>query len=207
MNQAMRWAAHEPVDLSQQVVLIIILACFALIGLRRGVNRELWTLIGIAVGIWITDRLGPTLHERVNRFYRLGWFALSGGLSSEDPTAAWQKAKELPDLIKGSAAIEMLVFGFFCAIVLVFIVIGQRHAAAPKTHALRFLGAIVGAINGFLVASVILPRVITDTTMTIRVPTKEVTDVLVDTGNIGLLVVFFVVTLIALGLYNASGKK
>ena len=101
MNQAMRWAAHGPVNLGEHTVLIFILACFALIGLRRGVNRELLTFVGILIGIWITDKLGPTLHERVNRFYRLGRFALSGGLSGDDPAAEWQKAKQLPDLVGG----------------------------------------------------------------------------------------------------------
>jgi uncharacterized membrane protein required for colicin V production len=207
MNQAVRWAAHGPVNLSQHTVLIIILACFALIGLRRGVNRELLSFVGIVISIWITDKLGPTLHERINRFYRLGRFALSGGLSADDPAAEWQKAKQLPDLIGGEAAINALVFCFFFLIVLLFVIIGQRRIQGPKTRVLQVLGAAVGAINGFLVASIILPRVVTGTTMTINVPTKEVTNALVDTGNIGLLVVFLVVTVIALGLHNASGKK
>ncbi len=189
------------------MLLGVTLSLFGFVGFRRGVNRELLSLIGIALGMWLAGNLGVAVKAWVNLFFKLGRFALTGGLTSDDPMAAWEEARNQLDLVQGSAQEQFLVLVAFVLIVLVFYQWGQRRFPAPDAFMLRVLGLLAGGINGFLVAYYLLPLLFPTPTTVINVPTGELRATLTDGQTVAVVIVFFVIVLIGFGLYSASGAK
>ena len=79
------------IDLNQLYLIIGLVVLFGLMGLRRGVFRELLALAGVflamVVGKWGVRFLEPW----VNRFYKLGMFALKWGLPLTTRPAFWRR--------------------------------------------------------------------------------------------------------------------
>jgi uncharacterized membrane protein required for colicin V production len=192
---------------SQTLLLGGLLALFAYMGLRRGVNRELLSTLGIVLGILSSRRLANAFTPWVNRFYRLGRFALSGGLFSDNPAAAWQAASNMPDLIRSPLEQQLFILITFFTIVLVFYLIGRRRIPLPKTLMLKVLGLVAGAINGFLVAYFLSPYLLSFPVTTVVLPSQELRKTLTASDNMALVLFVFVAIMIAFGLYNAGGSR
>ena len=192
--------------INQYLVLGIIFAVFAFLGFRRGVNRELLLMVGIGLAIMLAAKAGPSFQPQVNRFYKLARFALSGGLTSENPAEAWLGLSDLPPLIDTPEKVELLSLALFTLTVLFFYVLGEMFYAGPQSPWLGFLGLISGGINGFLIAYYLIPIVFPQPVAIIMVPSQQVNSTLADTQNWALIIVVFVAVLIALGLYSVAGS-
>jgi len=201
MGNALTWTVD------QYLLLGVTLALFALVGLRRGVNRELLSMVGIGVGILVSERGAVVLQPQVNRLYQMVRFALSGGLSSPDPTAAWAQASSLPPLVSTAAHLQTLALCVFVLIVLIFYLLGQRLLRKSNSIIIRFLGMLAGGINGYLTASFIFPTLLNGAPAVITVPSQAVTTTLSTPRNIAFVIVFFIVVMIVFGLYNAGSSK
>lgn len=199
--------SNPNLTLSQTLMLGTILALSAYLGLRRGVNRELVSTIGIVVGTLFSSRLADMFTPSVNRFYRLGRFALSGGITGDDPAGTWQKMKALPDLVSTPLSQQVLTLCLFFAILLIFYLVGQRSVPAGKTLVLRLLGVFAGAINGFLVAYFLSPYLLNVPKTTIVLPSAELSKILTNRHNVALVLFVFVSIMIAFGLYNAGPAR
>jgi len=177
---------------------------FGFLGFRRGVNRELFSMFGIALGMWLASSLGPALVPLANRLYKLLRFALTEGLTSGDPTAAWQNAKAWPDLIRTTADVQLLALGVFVVIVLLFYLWGQGRARPPQTGMSKLLGLVAGGINGFLIAYFLFPALLPKSTAVITLPSGQINATLGNRQTVALAIVIFTVLLIAFGLHSAS---
>lgn len=195
------------IALSQSVLLGVILAVFAYLGFRRGVNRELLLTLGIVLGILLSPRMALILTPWVNRFYRLGRFALSGGLFSDNPAAAWQAASGLDDLVESPRDQLILTLVIFSSFVLLFFIIGRKRLPLGKTLILRVLGALAGAVNGFLIAYFLSPHLLNVYETTVILPSQELRTTLTATETIARAVFVFLAVMIAFGLYNARGSR
>ncbi len=195
--------------INQYVLLGIVLAIFAFLGFKRGVNRELLSMIGVGLGILLADGLAHALQGWVNRFYKLGRFALAGGLTAADPTQAWQGIEKLPALVSTPEDLRFLAILIFLILLLVIYLLGQRFIAAPKTFMAQFLGLLAGGINGFLVAYYLFPLVLVPSqAVIIKLPSSEVKATLGSSRSIAMVVVLVIVVLIAFGLHSTpSGRK
>lgn len=182
----------------------MVLLLFGLVGLKRGVDRELFSMLGIALGMWLAGSFGPSLAPLVNRLYKLGRFALTGGLTSGEPTAAWQDAKAWPDLIRTASDVQLLVAGVFGIIVLLFYLWGQIGVRPPQTGMSKLLGLVAGGINGFLVAYFLFPALLPQSKAVITLPSGQINATLSNRQTVALAIVVFTVLLIAFGLHNAS---
>ncbi|MBC7237490.1 MAG: CvpA family protein [Chloroflexi bacterium] len=189
---------------SQQWLVGLAVAFFGYLGFRRGINRELLQTIGTALAIWVASALAPLMQGQVNRLYKLMQLMLSGGLLSDNPAQAWQDVRQLPDLIRTPADVQMLTMVTFIAITLFFYFVGQQQLPNPESLALHILGAFGGVINGFLAAYFLFPLVFTKSEAVIRLPSGEVQQTLTNEQTIARMVAFFVFVLIAFGLYTAS---
>jgi len=185
----------------------VFLVVFAYLGLRRGVSRELTLTLGIVLGILISPSMAIGFTPWVNRFYRLGRFALSGGLFSDNPAAAWQATSAVGELVKSPRDQQVFTVVLFFAIVLLFFLIGRARIPVGKTVMLRVLGALTGAINGFLVAYYLSPYLLNVYETTVVVPSQELRKTLTAADNIALAVWVFIAVVIAFGLYNARGSR
>lgn len=194
--------------INQYVLLGIVLAIFAFLGLKRGVNRELLSMIGVGLGILLADGLAHALQGWINRFYKLGRFALAGGLTADDPTQAWQQIEKLPALVSTPEDLRFLGILIFLILTLVVYLLGQRFIAAPKTAMAQFLGLLAGGINGFLVAYYLFPLVLAPSKAVINLPSSEVKATLGSSRTIAMVVVLVIVVLIAFGLHSTpSGRR
>lgn len=195
------------VNVSEYLLMGLALGLFALIGFRRGVHRELISLIGIGLGMLIANGMTAALTPTVNHYYRMLQFAVKGGLSAPDPTAAWAASQSAPALIRTTTQQQTLGVAIFAVVALIFVGIGQWRGAPPRSFGLRVLGVLMGLINGFLVARFLTPVLFAAPRALIALPSGEVQAALNNSQTIAFVILFFVLVLIALGLYSASGSK
>jgi len=193
------------IELNQLYLMVGFVILFGLMGLRRGVFRELLTLfgvfVGIAVGSWATDFLEPWL----NRFHRLFMFVLKGGLVAEDPTSILAEVKELPPLVVTDSDRLILGTAAFGLIVLAFYLLGEFAIDPPKTASQRFSGVILAGTNGYFIAYFLAPRHLPMPETTIRFSTSGLVDLL--SQNLVKVVLVFVLILIVLGLQMSTRPR
>ncbi|MBM4465626.1 MAG: CvpA family protein [Chloroflexi bacterium] len=193
------------IDLNQLYLIIGLVILFGLMGLRRGVFRELLALGGVflamVVGRWGTSFLEPW----VNRFYKLGMFALKGGLVAEDPASIFAKVKELPPLVSTDSDRLMLGTGAFALVVLAFYLLGEFVVDPPETMSQRLSGVILAGANGYFMAYFLAPRHLPTPQTTIRFSTEGLVALL--TQNLIKVVLAFVIILIGLGLQMSTRPK
>lgn len=199
MEGAVTWT------IDQYAIVGAALLVFGFVGLQRGIHRELYSMVGIGIGALLSGWLARALGPQINRTYRLGRFALEGGFSGEDPTAAWRRIGALPDLVRTPEDVSFVSVTIFCLIVLVAGLVGQRRARAPFSLLPRVLGLFAGALNGFLVCYHLVPLVFPAPRAIIAVSGGDVRSVLASGQTLALVAVSFVAILIAFGLHNASG--
>lgn len=198
-------------------VLLSIGVIFGLIGFLRGVAREVATAIGIIIACLILRWGERSLTVWVNRLYRMGLFAVQGGLVAEDPTPIWAGVRELPPLIEtDSERLIFRLFTFALFVLLSYIAGNKIFRRRPKTFGpliiypgpsfiSRFLGITVGLINGYLVANFAIPRAFPEVETVIRLPSGPVVEFL--QTNLAFVFIGLVVILITLGLGGTSLKK
>ena len=119
-------------NVSQYAVMGLALGLFGFLGFRRGVNRELLSLIGIGIGMLLATQFAPSLVPSVNRFYKLGRLAMSGGLTSDNPMEACQSVQQLPALVQTPEEIELLGMIIFLLVFGFFYLAGEKSFPAPE---------------------------------------------------------------------------
>ncbi len=197
----------DTLTVSHYLVMGLGIGLFAVIGFRRGASRELLLVAGIGLGILAAQALATSLAPAVSKYYRLGQFALTGGINAEDPGLAWQEAKNLPALVQTDRQIELLGLAIFGVIVLAFFLAGQWWGGKAQGFPHRLLGLLFGVVSGFLVMRFVLPIILLDPQTVIALPAGQVNEALVNTRTVARVLVFFVCVLIALGLLSARGAR
>ena len=200
MDSAATWTVD------QHVVLAVVLGLFGLSGYRRGIDREFLLAVGILLAMAVSGSLASSVQHQVNRVHKLSRFALVGGLTSGDPSAAWRSVSGQPALVQTSADLGTLGVAIFLMCVLLFYMIGEARPANASVGG-RVLGLLVGSLNGYLVARYLFPTALPKAMAIIAVPSGEIRGTLSDTNTIARVVVFAVLVLIAFGLHGASGQR
>jgi hypothetical protein len=200
-------------------VVLLFSVIFIIVGFLRGVRAEAWTTAFIVLAFIVLGLFGDALVAWANRFYKLTRFALAGGIVAENPVEIWQQFADSPPLIETD--FERMVFRI--AVFLTLYLIGLFVARAAVSRSLapigfglirrlpdlgeRVMGALLGAVNGFLVALFVLPQVLPATRRTVIVvpQTTAVSDFLQE----NLINVAFIIVVIAivLGLMASGGLR
>ena len=178
---------------------------FGLMGLRRGISRELLTLAGVFLAIAVGKWGAPFLKPWANRYYKLVMFSLKGGLVAEDPTSVLAEIEKLKVPI--TTAHDLLILGTvaFGLVVLAFYLLGEFVIKPPKKISERLSGAILAGINGYFIAYFLVPRHLPTPQATIRFSTSGIMDLL--SQNLIKVVLGFVLILILLGLQMSTRPK
>jgi uncharacterized membrane protein required for colicin V production len=192
--------------LSEYALLGLVVGGFALVGLLRGVNRELLSAIGVGIAILLAEPAATALGPQVNLFVKLGQLAFSGGLAGGDLGASWSKIREAESFIQTPDDMRLFGVALFLLMVALAYAIGQIRIQAPAGPVLRVLGLMAGGVNGFLIAFYLFPILFPKPTALIAVPSGQVQATLTSGSTIARVVLVFVVVLIALGLYSASRR-
>lgn len=138
----------EMLRFDQSTLVVLMVMGLGLVGFGRGVRAEGISLAGVmaSTAIFTQDPMRLSLVAMINRFPRV----LDLLLASDDGTSAWG----LGSLQPLSNADDRLLFYtiFYMGTVVLFYWVGFTFGGAPLMRAHRFLGGVMGAINGFLVA-------------------------------------------------------
>ncbi|MDP2661028.1 MAG: hypothetical protein Q8R28_09905 [Dehalococcoidia bacterium] len=136
----------EVLQVDQSTLVVLMVIALGLVGFWRGVRAEGITLAGVmaATAIFTQDPMRLRLVSMINRFPRV----LDMLLTSEDGTSAWSIGQLQP---LGAADDRLMFYAvFYLAVVAVFYWVGFVYGGVPLMRSHRFLGGILGAINGFL---------------------------------------------------------
>ncbi len=123
------------VQLTTQVVLLVVVIIFGFIGFRRGAQREFLVTLGIIfASVLVQSKLGHDwLVFWANRMYKLVLFVLRGGLGASDPSAVWAKIRALPNLI--TTPQQQLYLTLIVFVVIVLLAYPMGYLVAPKKKA------------------------------------------------------------------------
>lgn len=183
-------------------VVLVVAILFGIIGFMRGPRRELIVTLFIVVAFLLTTVFEDQLVILVNRFWRLIRIAASGALTSDNPGSALASVSGEP-LIGNDAQRSLFRIIVFSFLVLfgygrgggqfrdravrplvgvmtlgLFTVEAQaaQAARAPRMRlSTRLAGFVAGAVNGFLVAYYLLPRLVRGEQAVLVIPTLSTT--------------------------------
>jgi small basic protein len=188
------------------VALVAVL--FAYLGARRGLTIELFMLVGVVMGILFADQLTKFLEPWVNISWQLTLAIVRERAFS--PEAIVKVLFNQPKLI--TQAIHRLYLGsiVFVWLVLMGFFIGRKRSAKakPPRPTTRVLAAMVGAVNGYLIAFFLFPRHITATTTVITMSSVNIKSFLhVQLGVPILVAVLVLITMGVLGTREGGKPK
>ena len=130
------------------------LLAFGTLGFRRGWVRELATLGGVLLSWLIVVALGLTLVDWANRLVLIVRFTWDGGFDLADPTGLLRTLRAAPAIDPWRPEVFLLVV--FAIGVVAAYYLGGRFAAGPGATSDAVLGTLAGALNGYVLAYVVL---------------------------------------------------
>ncbi len=150
-------------QLQVAIAFLLYMFVFGWIGWRRGMNRELIVLITSVVTLIIVRLQGDTLVKIANLGWQLFNMILSGGLSDSggtDTASTTSTASTTPLITTCSDTVTTCnapgyLFLFWVSVVIFAYVIGTVYVKSSPSNGWAVL---IGIANGFVYASVVLPR-------------------------------------------------
>lgn len=141
-------------------------------------------------------------------------FALQGGLTADDPGVVFASVRELPPLIATDQHELQFTLALFSFLVIFMYLFGRwRFRIRPTAHGplliypisrlRRLMACALGAINGYLLAHVLVPLLFPQAETVIKVPGDRLASRLDE--NLVLVIIGLVLVLIIFGL-QASGR-
>jgi uncharacterized membrane protein required for colicin V production len=193
------------INLNQLYLVTGFIILFGIMGLRRGISRELLSLVGIFLAMVVGKWGAPSLQPWVNRSYKLVIFALKGGMVAEDPGSVLTKIGNLKLPVTTKSDLLILGTAVFGLIVLAFYLLGEFVIKPPKKASQRLLGIILAGMNGYFIAYFLIPRHLPTPKATIRISTSGMMDLL--SQNLIKVVLGFVLIMIFLGLQMSTRPR
>lgn len=216
------WQGAASINLAQQtlvdatVFILALISVFILLGFLRGLARELILTFFIIIAQVLLNRYFDSLVAWANRLYRMAFFALKGGLASDDPLAIWNSIQAMRPLVETQQDKVTFTLATLGAALIFGYIIGNvfsRGKLAPVGISLlwrpgallpRLLGAVGGAVNGYLIVNYVVPRLLTEPRAVIVVPATKVSNVL--QINLVNVAIALLVIIVIVGL-QASGSR
>ena len=190
----------QAIRLDQITIIAAVVLLFGCIGFQRGFLRELVAAPAILVAPVLAPWLGVALKPWANRFYKLFMFARFGGLVTDDLASVMEKVKKVSPLINTPEDVVRLGSVIFLLIIAAGYLVGEWRVKGPGDRLTRLLGAAMGAINGYVLVQVLVPRFWSAQFAVIVVPTASVLQVFHGQVAAVLVVTFAVLTVYALRL-------
>jgi hypothetical protein len=186
-------------------VVAVVAGVFAYLGVRRGMTVGQFMLIAIVAGILLADRLAKFLVPWINVSYQIALAVVREHATS--PDALVKTMFSQPLLITKDWQRLDLGSLMFVLLVLMGYLIGRRRSAKVKGAALmtQFLAAVVGAINGYLIAFFLLPRYLTASRTVVTVPNVNIKSLL--QVQLSLPILLLVLVIITIGVLGTRQRK
>jgi uncharacterized membrane protein required for colicin V production len=180
------------VGLDQGLLLNILIAICAVLGLRRGVAKEMVLLVGVIIGSLFAPTGGPYVPALLAAGQKAFTQLTQGGNAQAAVTA-----------MSYSKTMDLIMFGI---ILLLSLVISRIISKPAKGFSSRLFGALVGGLNGFLIGRFAFPRLFAEPE-TVLVISGLKTQSQFSPVNTATAVVVFVIVLIGLGIRQSTPPK
>ena len=183
----------------------VVAGVFAYLGVRRGMTVGQFMLIAIVAGILLADRLAKFIEPWLNISYQIALAVIRERATS--PDALVKTMFSQPQLITKDWQRLDLGSLMFVLLVLMGYLIGRRRSVKAKAAALmtRFLAAVVGAINGYLITFFLLPRYLTASRTVVTVPNVNIKSLL--QVQLSLPILLLVLVIITIGVLGTRQHK
>ncbi|MBI2940786.1 MAG: hypothetical protein HYY04_10150 [Chloroflexi bacterium] len=135
-------------------IVVLVLIGFGAVGFQRGWLREITTLGVLLLGWLILAALGWDIVLATNKAYLALQFTLVGGFDAVDANALLRQLRAQP-LINPRSPDLFLAFLYVLAAAGGYYA-GQRLAPPRRTLSTQALGALGGAVNGYLITYVLV---------------------------------------------------
>ena len=195
------------IALDYKLIVPIVVLFFAYLGCRRGISKELLSLVGVLVATALAKGQTAFLSGWVNRLYRIGMFAVKGGLSASDPGKVMAEISKLAPPISTPEQEKLLVVVSFVVLLAVFYLLGEDKVGQPQDLMQRVLGLFVGGLNGFLIGRFLFPRLFPGEKTHITILSKQVSQYLDSEKALTWAVVVFCLIMIIYGVQSSSSPR
>jgi hypothetical protein len=191
------------INITEWWFVVAIAAAFAWFVMRRGITVGLFMLGGTVAGMALADTLARLIKPWVNFSYQTILAMVSQHAFS--PEDLFKAALKQPQLITQDSHLVLLGSVLFVLIIVLAYLIGKRRKTKPPRHMTRALAALIGAVNGYLIAFFLFPRHITQQETVITVPNVDIKYLL--QVQLGLPILVAVVVVITVGVLGAREGK
>jgi uncharacterized membrane protein required for colicin V production len=176
----------------QGLLLNILIAICAVLGLRRGVAKEMVVFVGVVIGFLFASTGGPYMPTLLTAGQK-AFTQLTQGGGAQATMAA----------LSYTDTMDLIVFGF---ILLVSLVISRMLRKPSKGLSSRLFGTLVGGLNGYLIGRFVFPRLLAEPE-TVLVISGLKTQSHFSPANTATAVVVFIIVLIGLGIKQSTPPK
>ena len=189
------------VQITEWWFVALVAIVFAYFVLRRGLTVGLYMLVAAVSGLVIADPIAKFLKPWVN-FTSQVILALIRQRAFT-PDELFKAAAKQPQPITQTSHMVALGSLVYVLLIVIGFLIGQMRKAQARPSRLMtlILAALVGVVNGYLVAYFLFPRHFTAQTTIITVPNVNVRDLL--RIQLGLPLLITIVVVITLGVLSA----
>jgi hypothetical protein len=172
---------------------------------RRTLTVGLYMLVSGLFGMLMADRLANFLEPWINFTYKCILAIMRERAFS--PEALFKAALKQPPIITTPEQRLVLGSGVFLAVMLIGYLIGKQQArkARPMRRTTRVLAALVGAVNGYLLAFYIFPRHFTAQKTIVTVPNVNVRNLL--QVQLNLPIIAMIVVIITMAVLEARAGR
>jgi len=181
------------VSVEQGLLVSILVGICAVLGLRRGFGKEMIVLAGIVIGSLFAPTGSPYMTIALNAGQKVVTGLLKRGGGAATVTA--YKQGPTTDII------------LFVIILLIALVLARTIGKPAKGFAPRFIGALVGAVNGYLLGRFFFPRIFQSSETMFVVSTGVQAKSSFSAANTATAVVVFIIVLIGLGIRQSAPPK
>jgi len=197
----------QQIPINEWAFVAMVALVFGYIGWRRGLTVTLYMLTALAIGVMFSDRIAKPLEPWVNFTWKI--ILAVARERAFSPEEMFKAAVKEPALITQQVHRIYLGTIVFLLLLATGFVIGRVRAvkARPPRAMTRILAALVGTVNGYLVAFFLFPRYITTPTTVITMSNVNIRNFLqVQLGFPILITILVVITVGVLGAREGRSK-
>jgi hypothetical protein len=191
----------QQIPVNEWAFVAIVALVFGYIGWRRGLTVTLYMLTALAIGVMFSDRIAKPLEPWVNFTWKISLAVARERAFS--PEEMFRAAVKEPALITQQVHRIYLGTVVFLLLLATGFAIGRVRAvkARPPRTMTRILAALVGTVNGYLVAFFLFPRLITTPTTVITMSNVNIRNFL--QVQLGFPILITILVVIAAGVLGA----
>jgi uncharacterized membrane protein required for colicin V production len=182
------------VNVDQGLLVSILVGICAVLGLRRGVAKEMVILAGVVIASLFAPTGSPYMTIVLNAGQKVVTGLVKRGGGASATVTAFQQGPTT-DMI------------LFVIILLIALVLSRMMKKPAKGFASRFVGTLIGGVNGYMLGRFIFPRVFQSPETTLVVASGVHATSSFSTANTATAVVVFIIVLIGLGIRQAAPPK